>query len=336
MATMTALRLLDWQRSELVEVVVPEPAPGEVLVRVGGSGLCHSDLQFMDAPAGTFGYSLPFTLGHETAGWVERVGAGVDDITPGTAVIAAAHNWCERCEFCRRGQDNYCLNPSPGAGYGADGGLAAYVALPRNVLLPLGDLEPRTAAPLADAGATAYHAVKALRPRLAADPSVLVIGAGGLGGYAIQFLRLLTSARVTAVDLGPSQLDTARRLGAQEARLTSEIGPPADLHFDAVLDFVTSDDTAALAMACARPAGTVVFVGAGPGAARVGWGTAPPECAVYTSLGNTVADLRDVVGYARRGELTVLTETFGLDEVEAAYDRMRQGTLRGRAVVVFD
>jgi alcohol dehydrogenase, propanol-preferring len=330
---MTAFRLMDWQRAELVEVAVPEPGPGEVRMRVGGSGLCHSDLQFMDAPAGTFTYPLPFTLGHETAGWVERVGPGVDDLAPGTAVIAAAHNWCEKCEFCRRGQDNYCLSPRPGAGYGTDGGLAAYVVVPRNVLVELGDLDPAAAAPLADAGATAYHAVKALLARLPADPTVLVIGAGGLGGYAIQFLRQLTSARVTAVDIGPAQLDTALALGAHEARRPDQIG---ELRADAVLDFVTSDETAAQAMACARPAGTVVFVGAGPGGARVGWGSAPPECAVYISLGNTVADLRDVVGYAQRGKLTLLTETFRLDEVGAAYERMRHGALRGRAVVVMD
>jgi propanol-preferring alcohol dehydrogenase len=333
MDMMTAFRLLDWQRAELVEVPVPEPAPGEVLLRVAGAGLCHSDLHFMQMSRAVYDYSPPFTLGHETAGWVHSLGAGVDDLEIGEAVIAAAHNWCAQCEFCLRGMDNHCLARRGGAGYGSDGGLAEFVTLPRNVLVPLGDLDPRYAGPLADAGATAHHAVAELAPKLQPGSTVVVLGAGGLGGYAIQFLRLLTPSHVIAADIVGARRDGALELGANQALHPDQL---EGIRADAVLDFVGSDESIATAVGCAQPGSSVVILGAGAGAARVGWGSVPAECSVYLSLGNTLADLWEVVTYARRGLLSMQHEIYKLGEVDSAYARMRAGEINGRAIVVMD
>src|SRR5579875_1099904 len=213
---MPAYRLLDWQRPGFAEVPVPEPGPGQVRVRVAGVGLCHSDLLFLDAPAGVMPYAVPFTLGHETAGRVDAVGPEVTDVAEGNPVAVTCMSTCGRCRFCLRGADNYCVDSARGRGFGLDGGLAPYVVTARRDVLPLGDLDPRKAAPLTDAGATAYHAVRRVLPKLRPGSTAVVIGVGGLGGYALQWLRLLSPARVVAVETRPERLAAASALGADD------------------------------------------------------------------------------------------------------------------------
>ncbi len=133
-------------------------------IKVAGVGLCHSDFLFLDTPPGIIPWSLPFTLGHESAGWVEQLGDGVDDLEPGQPVAVAGIHSCGRCEFCLRGHDNYCPRGASGRGYGEDGGLAKYLLVPRRELVPLRTLDPRRVGPLTDAGATSYHAVKRALP----------------------------------------------------------------------------------------------------------------------------------------------------------------------------
>jgi propanol-preferring alcohol dehydrogenase len=339
---MAAYRLVNWQQPpEIQHVPVPDIGPAEVLVKVAGVGLCHSDITFMDVPAGVLRYDLPFTLGHETAGWVHTTGAGVDDLPPGTPVIAVAHNWCGRCEYCLRGDDHLCLaHPGGGAGYGFDGGLAEFVAIPRNSLVELGDLDPREVGPLSDAAATAYHAVRGLLPVLRPGMDVVVIGAGGLGGYGIQLLKVLTGVRVIAADTDERRRRNALALGADVAvesddqlhrRLSDATGGHGAL---VVLDFVGTDATIAAGLATVRPAGRVVIVGAGGGTARVGWGASPSDCHVYVSFASTAADVHEVVALARAGRLSIPVETFSFAEVELAYDKLRRGDVLGRAVVV--
>src|SRR4051794_8451744 len=195
----------------------PEPAAGEVLVRVGGVGLCHSDVLFLDSPAGVLPYDVPFTLGHETAGWVEALGDGVDDLRVGDAVAVACMSPCWSCRWCTRGADNYCVDSWHGRGFGQDGGLASHLTVRRAELVPLGDLDPRTVAPLTDAGATSYHAVQRVRTKLPANgATVVVIGVGGLGGYAGEWLRLQTSARGVVVEARGERVEAAREKGADE------------------------------------------------------------------------------------------------------------------------
>jgi threonine dehydrogenase-like Zn-dependent dehydrogenase/uncharacterized membrane protein (UPF0127 family) len=214
--TMRAYQLLDWQRAGFGEAPVAEPGPGQVRVRIGGAGLCHSDLLFLDAPPGRWPFVLPMTLGHENAGWIDRVGLGVERLAEGDAVLLETHWWCGRCEFCRRGADNYCARGFGRAhGVGAPGGLAAYLVTEAQQCVPLGALEPIDVAPLADAGRTSYHAVKRALPKLVPGSTAVVIGVGGLGGYAVQWLRALSPARVIAVDVHPGRLKAAEELGAE-------------------------------------------------------------------------------------------------------------------------
>ena len=226
MSTMTAYQLVEWGAPpEFREVDVPTPATDEVLIRVAGVGLCHSDFLFLDTPPGIIPWELPFTLGHESAGWVEQLGADVDDLELGQPVAVAGIHSCGRCQYCLRGQDNYCPRGASGRGYGEDGGLAQFLVVPRRELVPLTTLDPRRVGPLTDAGATSYHAVKRAMPKLIPGSAAVVIGAGGLGSYAVQYLRRLTGAQVIAVDLVQQRLDLARELGAHDVLLSDDETP---------------------------------------------------------------------------------------------------------------
>ncbi len=338
---MHAYQLLDWQKAGFREVAVPEPGPGQVRVRIGGAGLCHSDLLFLDAPPGRWPFALPMTLGHENAGWVDRIGPGVEGFAEGDAVLLETHWWCRRCEFCRRGADNYCTRGWGRAhGVGAPGGLAPYLVTEVQQLVPLGDLEPIDVAPLADAGRTSYHAVKKSLPKLIPGSTALVIGAGGLGGYAIQWLRLLSPARIVAIDLDAKHLEAARELGAEETLISD--GDAADAFrelsggrgAEVVFDFVGVDATMELALRSARILGSVAFVGAGGGSARIGWESLPRDCELWSPQGGTHPELHEVVKLCQRFPVRHRVERFAFDETPLAYERLRAGDLAGRAVVL--
>jgi propanol-preferring alcohol dehydrogenase len=133
---MDALRLTAWKQTpEIQEVPDPEPGPGEVVVRIGGAGACHSDLHLMhDFEAGLLPWGPPFTLGHENAGWVDAVGAGVASVEVGEPVAVYGPWGCGRCRRCRMGMENYCERTAEtgGAtgGLGRDGGMAARMVVP--------------------------------------------------------------------------------------------------------------------------------------------------------------------------------------------------------------
>jgi alcohol dehydrogenase, propanol-preferring len=340
MATMTAYQLVEWGRpAEFREVEVPRPGRGEVLIKVAGVGLCHSDLHFLDAPPGVMPYELPFTLGHENAGWVEELGDGVDDLAPGDAVAVAGIASCGRCRYCLQGHDNYCPRGNTGRGYGEDGGLANFLLVPRRELVPLTTLDPRRVGPLTDAGSTSYHAVKRVLPKLVPGTTAVVIGPGGLGSYAVQYLRRLTSARVIAIDIVEAQLAVASDLGAHETLLSDDTTAATVRELTGgegamgVFDFVGIDSTMRLALACARTLGAVAFVGAGGGLAKVGWGAVPLECEVFVPLASTISDLHEVIALAEAGEVRVDVEHFPFEQAPDAYARFRAGELRSRAVV---
>lgn len=335
MATMRAYRLTGWQQPPgFDEVPVPEPGPDEVLVKVAGVGLCHSDFIFLDSPAGMLPYDLPFTLGHEITGWVAEVGGAVTDLPAGQAVAVAGIHSCGRCRFCLRGADNYCVNGWKGRGYGEDGGLASYVVVPRRELVPLPSLDPRVAAPLTDAGTTSYHAVKRVLPKLYAGSTAVVIGVGGLGAYAVQWLRLLSPARVVAVDLSEQRLALAGELGAHETVPATDPRALGGVRAAGVFDFVGTDETARLALGVADTLGAVAMVGAGGGTAAVRWLGVPFECDVFIPQAATIADLHEVVALAEQGGVRIEVEQFAFDDAPSAYQRFRAGDLRSRAVVL--
>lgn len=341
MSTMPAYQLTEWREpARLEQVEIPEPAANQVLVRVAGVGLCHSDLLFLDAEPGTFAYDLPYTLGHEVAGWVERTGSSVTDLALGDAVVACAHRLCGTCDFCRIGLDNYCTEFTTGLGFGLDGGLASYVVVDRLALIGPTSLDPRIAGPLADAGKTAYHAVRRALDRLVPGSTAVVIGAGGLGGYAVQYLRLMTTSRIIVVDVEEHRLALARELGAHQT-LTSSASIDTELAAalggrgaEAVFDFVGTDATMQTALGAARSRGMVAIVGAGGGTAHVSWTSVAGGVDVFIPHGGTMADLQEVVTLAEQGRIVIPHELFAFDDVELAYQRLRSGDLQGRAIVL--
>jgi propanol-preferring alcohol dehydrogenase len=339
-ATMRAYRLRDWQDPGFDDVAAPEPGPGQVRVRVAGVGLCHSDVLFLDMPAGILPYSVPFTLGHEIAGWVDAVGPGVEDLEADAAVAVACMSTCGRCRWCRRGADNYCVDSWHGRGFGLDGGLASHIVVARRDLVSLGGLDPVKAAPLTDAGATSYHAVRRVLAKLRPDSTAVVIGVGGLGGYAVQWLRILSPARIIAVDSREERLPVARDLGAHDVLLAGE-GLSKRLReavgndgADAVLDFVGSDQTMNAAIRNAATMGSVAIVGQGFGTAQIRFGQLAHDCDVFIPQGAPIAGLADVIALAASGDVVIETEQFAFADTPAAYERLKAGTLNGRAVVL--
>jgi propanol-preferring alcohol dehydrogenase len=347
MTPMRAYRMTGWTATpSAVEVPVPRPGPGQVLVRVAGCGLCRSDLTMSRMPqvAGErLGWAMPYTLGHETAGWIAALGAGVAGHTEGDPVALAAAGSCGTCWHCVRGLDNSCPRGLTGRGYGRDGGLADYVLVDdRRSLLRLGTLDPRRAGPLTDAGATAYHAVRRALGRVTPGGTAVVLGAGGLGAFAVQFLRVLTGARVVAVDTSPERVAHARAIGAHEGLPGVDESTVKQVRVltegrgaDAVLDFVGTDETIAAGVASVRPGGAYGLIGSAGGKLDRPWfGALPRDGEIYTFQGGTIADAQEVLALAGAGLIRNDVEEFGFAETGEAYARLAAGTLTGRAVIL--
>jgi len=342
---MKAFQLTGWQQPpELREVPVPEPGPGQVLLKVGGAGACHSDLHLMEAPEGPKPYKFPFTLGHENAGWVEKVGPGVEGYSVGDPVLVYGPWGCGQCLNCRMGMENNCENIAdvrPG-GLGSDGGMAPYLLVPSTRhLIPLGKLDPRDAAPLTDAALTSYHAVKRSLHLLGPGSTAVVIGVGGLGQMAVQLLRTLSGATtIIAVDTAADKLKTAREMGADETLLSGDDatkrirdmtrGRGAGL----VLDMVGIDPTLKMAAQVARVLGHVTIVGLGGGALPVNFYNVPHECSVASPYWGSITELMEVVSLAQAGKIKMLLEHFPLERAGEAYDLLHDGKIGGRAVIV--
>lgn len=344
---MEAFQLREWKHDgELTEVPHPEPGPGEVVIKIGGSGACHSDLHLMhDFEPGTMPWGPPFTLGHENAGWVDAVGDGVGGLSIGDPVAVYGPWGCGRCRRCRMGMENYCERQAEvgaaGGGLGLDGGMAPYMLVPDpRLLVPIGDLDPTEAAPLTDAGLTSYHAVKRSLPVLVPGSTAVVIGAGGLGHMAVQFLRQLSPAQVIAVDRREEALASAADEGAHQtvvagADAASEVmehtrGRGADV----VLDVVGTDDTLALAAAVAAPLGHVTVVGIGGGVLPVSFFGIAYEVSVATTYWGTIPELYEVLALARAGSVRARIERHDLGDAASVYEAMAAGALSGRAVIV--
>ncbi|MFL5344921.1 MAG: NAD(P)-dependent alcohol dehydrogenase [Hyalangium sp.] len=340
-----AYQLVEWQQPpELREVDVREPGPGEVLLKVGGAGACHSDLTIMGMPPGFMPYTLPFTLGHEAAGWVEAVGAGVTGFERGQPVLVYGPWGCGRCKPCRQGGENHCERVielrSHGGGLGRDGSMAHYLLVPSSrLLVPLGSLDPRDWAPLVDAALTPYHAIKRALPLLVPGSTAVVIGVGGLGQMAVQLLRALSPARIIAVDTSADKLARAKELGADDVVRTDERAAEHirqlthGLGAELVLDIVGVDSTLKLAAGVARARGQLTLIGLGGGVLPFHFFGVPTECQVVAPYWGTIPELMEVLELAQAGRLRMTVERFPLEQVDEAYRRMREGTLKGRAII---
>ena len=342
---MRAVRLTRWQADPvLTDVPVPEPSGTEVLVEVTAAGLCRSDIHIMSSRPGVYPYELPFTLGHETAGRVAALGPGASGVSPGDPVIVYSRWGCGECWHCANGRDNACARTQRGphgGGLGRDGGLAEYLIVPSaRYLVPAPGLDPVQAAPLTDAALTSYHAAKLSLPQLRDGSTVLVLGVGGLGHLAVQIVKAISPARIVAVDVRDSALAMARAAGADAVLLADGL-TPEDVRAETgpdgaavALDFVGNDATLALAAGSVSQGGDVTFVGRGGGELRVAPGLIPFETTVRMPTWGTLDELAEVVTLAASGAIHSEGEVYALDHAVSAYDKLRQGDVLGRAVVV--
>jgi alcohol dehydrogenase, propanol-preferring len=344
---MRAYRLTGWrQGGAFAEIDEPEPGPGQVRIRVGGAGICHSDLHIMhewspEQMPELLEMAPEFTLGHENAGWIDALGSGVAGWEVGQAVVVSPVWSCGRCAACRAGDDNYCEGPRTGSGgLGLDGGLASHMVAPASALVGLDSLAPKDAAPLTDAGLTSYHAVKRSLDVLGPDGAALVIGVGGLGHMAVAYLRELTGALVIAADRSESARSMASRLGADlvvdsdettAARVREATG---GLGVTAVLDFVGIDATLRLAASVVRRRGKLTLVGLGGGTLPFRYGAVPNAATVGVTFGGSMSDLAEVVALAERGRVQPHIQHFEFGRIDGAYRALHDGAVDGRAVIV--
>ena len=325
----------------LDELPIPEPTGDAVLVRVAGCGVCHTDLHL--ARTDRLRMVRPVTLGHEIAGWIHEVGPRAAPLLRrarlaiGDAVLVHGGWGCGACRECASGVEQRCeRGTSPG--FQRDGGYAEYVLVPHaRHLVGIGDLDPVTAAPLADEGVTPFRAVQRAVPWLTPGARVLVIGYGGLGQFALQFLRHLPDLTVAVRDIDPDKVAAATEqgahlalLGGDESLVSLGLAGPADV----VFDFVGDDGSMAYAAANVAPGGLVSLVGEAGGRLSFGFGALPDEASLTTTAWGSLADLREVVRRARRGRLRWTVEPIPLRQAQAAHDRLAAGGVTSRLVLV--
>jgi alcohol dehydrogenase, propanol-preferring len=301
--------------------------------------VCHSDLHLRDGSVPP--HRVPLIMGHENAGWVAELGQGAEGLTEGDPVVVYGGWGCGHCRFCLGGQEQLC-DSARWAGLGPDGGYAEYLLVPAaRHLLPAGSLDLISAAGLTDAGLTPYRAVKKALPYLLAGTTAVVIGAGGLGQYGVQYLKLMTGATVVAVETSPGKRQLALGLGADHAidgsapgaleqirELSGGEGPAA------VIDFVGIDATMKLGLASLARQGLFVLVGLAGGTVPVGFFTQASEVAITNSNWGSRNDLAEVIVLAQEGRLTATTESHRLDDINEALKRLEHGLVEGRAAVV--
>jgi len=340
-----ALQLVGFQREpELAEVPDPVPGPGEVLVKVGASGACHSDLHILYELDASAVWELPMTLGHETAGWVHAIGAGVIGVAEGDAVAVYGAWGCGACARCVVGMENYCERASltGGGGLGLDGGMADYLLVPhQRYLVPLPDgLNPTAAAPLTDAGLTPYHAIRRSWPKLTPDATCLVIGAGGLGHIAIQIVRATTAAQVIAVDVKAEACELALKVGAHHAVVSDGAAAEKIRELtggrgaDVIVDFVGATATLELARGVARSLADLTIVGIGGGDVPLSFFSQPYEVSIATTYWGSRPELAELLALAASGQVTAEGTIYSLDNAAQAYRDLHDGRVTGRAVVV--
>ncbi len=335
---MIAAVLREYHRPlELVERPVPEIAhAGDVLVRIGGAGVCATDLHAIEGLMEPAGVTLPRVLGHENAGWVEDVGADVTTVAKGDAVLVYPPFSCGLCVACRRGNDMHCARHEF-TGLSVDGGFADYVLVSERSLLRLPKgVEPAGVAPHADAGLTAYHAVRRLAHLAVPGSTAAVIGVGGVGHIALQLLRELGSSTVIAVDTDERRRRLAAELGADEVVDRADTvreatdGRGADL----VFDFVGTDETHADSAAILARGGTYSVIGYGGTISIPSGALVVNEHSVVGNLVGTWVDLYELLQLHAAGKITLKTETHPLESVNEVLAKLHDGEVTGRAVLV--
>jgi NAD+-dependent secondary alcohol dehydrogenase Adh1 len=312
-----------------------------VIVRIGGAGLCRTDLHIIEGQwKEKSGVELPYTLGHENAGWVQEVGSAVTDVAQGDAVIVHPLITCGLCRACRAGDDMHCeANLFPGIS--TNGGFAELLKTNARAVVKLPDgVEPKDVAAHADAGLTAYHAVKKAERLLYPGTTAVVIGAGGLGHIGIQSLKVLTAARVIVVDRSEGSLELARECGADEVVLADggEVEAIRErtngLGAEAVIDFVGEGGALEDSIAMLREGGTHYVIGYGGVLSIPAIDIISAEINFVGNLVGTYNDLAELMTLQAEGTVSLHTSTYPLEAVNDAMDDLEEGRLHGRGILI--
>jgi NAD+-dependent secondary alcohol dehydrogenase Adh1 len=338
---MKAARLHGYEQQLQLEEV-PEPrieGHHDVIVRIGGAGLCRTDLHIIEGIwKEKVEQRLPYTLGHENAGWVEEVGDAVESVKVGDAVIVHPRVTCGLCPACRLGEDMYCPN-GPFPGIDADGGFAEYLRTSERSLIKLADgVEPVDVAPHADAGITAYRAAKKAARMLQAGRWAVIIGVGGLGHIALQCLRNLSAANVIAVDPSPTAQELARELGADHVvNGASPVDAVRELTgggAHVVIDFVGEKGVQQQAVQMLRQGGSHIVVGYGGTLQIPTIDIIFSEVSVVGSLVGNYTELSELMTLHADGKVGLRTQRYRLDQINEALDDLDHGRIKGRGVLV--
>ncbi|MBE3559596.1 MAG: NAD(P)-dependent alcohol dehydrogenase [Ktedonobacteraceae bacterium] len=340
---MKAVRLLKYnQHPEVMEIEEPRiTGPNDVIVRIGGAGLCRTDLHIIEGQwVEKSGVTLPYTLGHENAGWVEAIGSAVSNVAIGDTVIVHPLVTCGLCRACRAGNDMHCSN-SVFPGISVDGGMATLLKTNARAVVKLDpSLHPKDIAALADAGLTAYHAVKKAVPLLYPGTKAVVIGAGGLGHIGVQCLKALTPAQIIVLDKSRAALDLTRQWGVDYAieadgshvKKVLEItdGQGAEV----VIDFVGEQGAEHEAVKMLRRAGSHFIIGYGGTLSVPTIDIISTEINFIGNLVGTYNDLVELMTLTAQGKVTLHTAIYPLDAALDAIHDLESGRLRGRGILV--
>ncbi|MFI5563689.1 NAD(P)-dependent alcohol dehydrogenase [Amycolatopsis japonica] len=340
---MKAIQVIGYhEKLQLTEVAEPEPTgPYDVIVRIGGAGVCRTDLHILEGQwAEKSGVTLPYTIGHENAGWVHAVGGAVTNVTEGDKVIVHPLITCGLCRACRSGDDVHCAQ-SQFPGIDTAGGYAEYLKTSARSVVKIDDtLEPADVAALADAGLTAYHAAAKAARRLRPGDRCVVIGAGGLGHIGIQVLKALTAAELVVVDRNPDAVDLAVTIGADHGVIAdgTQIDQVLDLTdgegAETVIDFVGEGGATKDGLAMLRRAGDYHVVGYGENIDVPTIDVISTEINLIGNLVGSYTDLCELMVLAAQGRVKLHTARYPLDEFQTALDDLDAGRIRGRAILV--
>jgi len=340
---MRAVRLHGYHQQPVVDEI-PEPTvkgPLDVVVRIGGAGVCRTDLHIIEGQwAEAMDPALPYTIGHENAGWVAEVGSAVSNVQVGDTVILHPTPTCGLCRACRAGQDMHCTTSSF-PGLSGDGGMAELLLTSARACVRLDpQTQPQDVAALADAGITAYHAVRKAIPLLYPGTTCVLIGAGGLGHIGIQCLAALTAAAIIVVDRNPDALKLAEQLGAQHTVVADggQVDAVRDLTDGAgaevVLDFVAEQGAEQDGFAMTGRSGSYFVIGYGGTLSIPTLDIISTERNIVGNIVGTYNELAELMVLAQAGKVTLHTRTYPLDAAVEAIADLDAGRVRGRAILV--
>ncbi len=340
---MKAVRLHGYHQQPVVDEV-PEPSvkgPLDVVVKIGGAGVCRTDLHIIEGQWDAAMHpALPYTLGHENAGWVHEVGSAVTNLAVGDTVILHPLITDGVCRACRAGDDMHCTDASfPGLSH--DGGMAEYLLTSARACVKLDPrTRPQDVAALADAGITAYHAVRKAIPLLYPGTTAVVIGAGGLGHIGIQCLGALTATTIIVVDRNPDALKLASQIGAHHA-VVADGGQVAEVReltggrgANVVLDFVAEQGAENDGWAMTGGAGSYFVIGYGGTLQLPTLDIISTERNVVGNIVGTYTDLAELMALAEGGRVTLHTRVYPLAAAADAFVDLDAGRVRGRAILV--